>query len=140
MVHCAAINCTNSSSKKSDNTFSFFKIPKDPNRRKVCIAKLKRANLSKDENLHVHHEHFEENWDLRVSYIFLIDCLLAKHLLDSISATMHFILVLTWNGYSWNHLFVFMISFSLGQKKLLNTGCNGFKNKYCLCFLFLNVF
>ena len=35
MVHCAAINCTNNSSKKSDNTFSFFKLPKDPNRRKV---------------------------------------------------------------------------------------------------------
>ena len=48
MFHCAAINCTNSSSKKSDNTFSFFKLPKDPNRRKVWIAKLKRANLPKD--------------------------------------------------------------------------------------------
>ena len=72
MVHCAAINCTNSSSKRSDNTFSFFKLPKDPNRRKVWIAKLKRANSPKDENLHVCHEHFEENCfqlDLRVKYL-----------------------------------------------------------------------
>ena len=72
MVHCAAINCTNSSSKRSDNTFSFFKLPKDPNRRKVWIAKSKRANLPKDENLHVCHEHFEENCfqlDLRVKYL-----------------------------------------------------------------------
>ena len=103
MVHCAAINCTNSSSKKSDSTFSFFKLPKDPNRVKVWLAKLKRANLPKDGNLHVCHEYFEENCfqrDLRVSYIFLICCLLAKYVPERISETMHFTLILTWSGYS----------------------------------------
>ena len=82
MVHCSAINCTNSSSKKSDNPFSFFKLPKDANRRKVWIAKLKRANLPKDEHLRFCHGHFKKNFfqrDLRVSYIFLIGCLLAKY-------------------------------------------------------------
>ena len=103
MVHSAAITYANSSSKKSDNTLSFLKLSKDPNRRKVWIAKLKRANLPKDENLHVSQEYFEENCfqrDLRVSYIFLIGCLLAKHVLERISATMHFTLILTWSGYS----------------------------------------
>ena len=101
MVHCAAINCTNSSSKKSNYIFSFFKLPKDPKRRKFWIAKLKKANLPKDEN--VCHEHFEENCfqrDLRVNYIFLIGCLLAKYVLERISATMHFTLILKWSGYS----------------------------------------
>ena len=81
MIHCAAINCTNSSSKKSDNTFCFFKLPKSPNRRKVQVANLKRAILPKDENLRVCHEHFEENCfqrDLRVSYIFLAGFLFGK--------------------------------------------------------------
>ena len=45
MVHYAAISYTNSLSKKSDNTFNFFKLLKDPSRRKVWIAKLKRDNL-----------------------------------------------------------------------------------------------
>ena len=45
---------------KSDNTFSFFKLPKDPNRGKVWLAKQKRTNLPKDGNLHVCHQHFEE--------------------------------------------------------------------------------
>ena len=77
LAQYAAINRTKGSSKKSINTFSFFKLPKDPNRRNVWIAKLKRAHLPKDENLNVCHEHFEEKCfqrDLRVSYIFLIDC------------------------------------------------------------------
>ena len=28
MVHCAAIDCTNSFSKKNDENLSFFKLPK----------------------------------------------------------------------------------------------------------------
>jgi len=48
MVHCAAIDCTNSSSKKNDENISFFKLPKD-SRRKIWIVKLKRENLPKDE-------------------------------------------------------------------------------------------
>ena len=43
MVYCAAINCTNSSSKKSDNNFSFFKVPQDSNRRKASIATIKNS-------------------------------------------------------------------------------------------------
>ena len=82
LVYCAAINCTNSSSKKSDNTFSFFKLPKDSNRGKGWIATIKKSYLPKDKNLQVCHEHFQENCfqrDLRVSYIFLIGCLLEKY-------------------------------------------------------------
>lgn len=51
MVHCAAIDCTNSSSKKKDENISFFKLPKD-SRRKIWIAKLKRENLPRDEHVH----------------------------------------------------------------------------------------
>ena len=81
MAHCAAINCTDSSRKKSDNASSFFKLLKHPNRRKVGIVQLKIADLLKNMNLHASFEDFEENYferDLRVSYIFLIGCLEAK--------------------------------------------------------------
>ena len=84
MIHCAPLNCTKSSSKKSDNSLSCFKFLKDPRRRKNLIAKLKRANLLKDKNLHVCRKHFEENCfqrDLKVSSIFLIACLSAKYVL-----------------------------------------------------------
>ena len=40
--------------------------------------------------------------DLRVSYIFFIECLLSKYVLEWISATMHFTLIVTWSGYSQN--------------------------------------
>ena len=95
LVHCAVLNCTKSSSKKIDNTFSFFKLLKDSRRRKKLIAKLKRANLLKDKNLHVCRKHFEENCfqrDLKVSSIFLIACLSAKYVLGHISLTVHFTL------------------------------------------------
>ena len=84
MIHCAALNCTKSSSKKSDNSLSCFKFLKDPRRRKNLIAKLKRADLLKDKNLHVCRKHFEENCfqrDLKVSSIFLIACFSAKYVL-----------------------------------------------------------
>ena len=71
MVHCAAIDCTNSSSKKNDENISFFKLPKDI-RKKIWIAKLKRQNLPKDENVYVCHLHFEEacfKRDLKVLFI-----------------------------------------------------------------------
>ena len=52
MVHCAAIDCTNSSSnKKNDESISFFKLPKDPERKKLWISKLKSENLPKEENV-----------------------------------------------------------------------------------------
>ena len=117
LVHCAVLNCTKSSSKKIDNTFSFFKLLKDSRRRKKLIAKLKRANLLKDKNLHVCRKHFEENCfqrDLKVSSIFLITCLSPKYVLGHISLTLHFTLILRCSGYFWNHLFVFIIWFSLG--------------------------
>lgn len=72
MVHCAAIDCTNSSSKKNDENISFFKLPKD-SRKNIWIAKLKRENLPKDENVYVCHLHFEEasfKRDLKVSFSF----------------------------------------------------------------------
>ena len=62
------------------------------------MAKRKRAKFPKYENLHVCHERFQENCfqrDMRVSYIFLIGCLLAKYVLKPISTTMHFTLILT---------------------------------------------
>ena len=40
--------------------------------------------------------------DLRVSYIFFIECFLSKYVLERISATMHFTLIVTWSGYSRN--------------------------------------
>ena len=69
MVHCAAIDCTNSSSKQNDDRLSFFKLPRDPNRKKIWISKLKRKHLPKEENVFVCHHHFEDSCfqrDLRV--------------------------------------------------------------------------
>ena len=73
MVHCAAIDCTNCSSKKNDESISFFKLPKDPERKKLWISKLKRENLPKEENIYVCHFHFDSSCskrDFRVSSIF----------------------------------------------------------------------
>ena len=73
MVHCAPIDCTNSSSKNNDESISFFKLPKDPERKKLWISKLKRENLAKEENIDVCHFHFDSSYckrDFRVSSIF----------------------------------------------------------------------
>ena len=73
MVHCAAIDCTNSSGKKNDESISFFKLPKDPERKKLEISKLKCENLPKEENIYVCHFHFDSSCfkrDFRVSSIF----------------------------------------------------------------------
>ena len=73
MVHCAAIDCSNSSSKRNDEKISFFKLPKDINLKKIWIAKLKRENLPREENIYVCHFHFEEECfqrDLKVKYFF----------------------------------------------------------------------
>ena len=67
------------------------------------IAKLRRANLLKDKNLHVCCKHFEEicfQVDLKVSCIFLVACLSAKYVLGHISLNLHFTLILRWSGYS----------------------------------------
>ena len=61
MVHCAAIDCTNSSSKKNDDRLSFNKFPRDPNRKKIWISKLKRKHLLKEENVFVWHYPFEDS-------------------------------------------------------------------------------
>ena len=53
MVHFAAIDCTNSSSKKNGESIGFFKFAKDPERKKLRISKLKRKNLPKKENIYV---------------------------------------------------------------------------------------
>ena len=73
MVHCAAIDCTNSSSKRKDESISFFKLPKDPERKKLWISKLKRENLPKEENIYVCHFHFDATYfkrDFRVKGTF----------------------------------------------------------------------
>ena len=81
MVHCAAGDYPNSSSKQNDDRLSFFKLPRDPNRKKTWISKLKRKHLPKEENVIVFHHHFEESCfqrDLRVrilSDFFIFTCL-----------------------------------------------------------------
>ena len=47
MVHCAAIDCTNSSGNKNDESISLFKLPKDPEQKKSWISKLKRETYRK---------------------------------------------------------------------------------------------
>ena len=80
MVHCAAIDCTNNSSKQNGDRLSFFKFPRDPNRKKIWISKLKRKHLLKEENVFVCHHHFEDSCfqsDLRVrilSEFFIFTC------------------------------------------------------------------
>ena len=61
MVHCAAIDCTNGSSKKNDESINFFKLPKDPERKKLWISKLKREKLPEEENIYVCHFHFDSS-------------------------------------------------------------------------------
>ena len=81
MVHCAAIDCTESLSTQNDDRLSFFKLTRDSNWKKILISKLKRKNLPKEENLFVYHHHLEDNCfqrDLRVRIlrdIFIFTCL-----------------------------------------------------------------
>ena len=79
MVHWAAINCTKSSTKRNDNTFSFAELLKDPRRRKNLIAKLKQANLLKDKNLHVCHKHWRKLFSKRFeSKFYFLGCLVVS--------------------------------------------------------------
>ena len=58
---------------KKMTSIKFFKLPKDPERKKLWISKVKRENLPKEENMYVCHFHFDSNWiirDFRVSSIF----------------------------------------------------------------------
>ena len=41
MVHCAVIDCTNSSIKKNNDSISVFKLPNDPEPRTEEIMDLK---------------------------------------------------------------------------------------------------
>ena len=75
MVHCAAIDCTNGSSKKNDESINFFKLLKDPERKKLWISKLKREKLPEEENIYVCHFHFDSSCfkrNFRVYSIFEI--------------------------------------------------------------------
>ena len=69
------------SSKQNDDRSSFFKLPRDPNRKKILISKLKRKHLPKEENVSVCHHHFKDSCfqrDLRVrilSDFFIFTCL-----------------------------------------------------------------
>ena len=75
MVHCAAIDCTNGSSKKNDESINFFKLLKDPERKKLWISKLKREKLPEEENIYVCHFHFDSSCfkrNFRVYSIFQI--------------------------------------------------------------------
>ena len=85
MVHCAALVCTKSTSKKNEESIIFFKLPKDAKLKKMGISKLKRDNLPKEENIHVCHFHFDDSCfkrDLRVrkiSYFWYILLKLCKN-------------------------------------------------------------
>ena len=54
-------------------SISFFKLQKDPGRKKLCISKLKRENSPNKGNIYVCHFHFDSRCfkkDFRVSSIF----------------------------------------------------------------------
>ena len=57
MVYRAAIDYTNSSSEKNDESISLFKLASDPEKQKLWISKLKHEKLPKEENIHVCHFH-----------------------------------------------------------------------------------
>ena len=103
MVHSAAIDCTNSSSKQNDDRLSFFKLPRDPNLKKIWISKLKLKHLPKEENVFVCHHHLEDSCfqrDLRVrilSEFFIFTCLCQIVILKEFF--IHFLYRRNWSVY-----------------------------------------
>ena len=59
--------------KNNDESTSFSKASKDPERKKLWISKLKRENLPKEENIYVCFFHFDNSYfkrDFWLSSIF----------------------------------------------------------------------
>ncbi len=65
MVHCIAFGCKNKDESLKQGV-SFFRLPKDPSRRKVWIQQLKLVNPPKDsDNVRICSEHFSEDCFVR---------------------------------------------------------------------------
>jgi hypothetical protein len=61
MVNCCAVGCSSNSKAKSNKKISFYQLPRDKSLKKVWLAKIKRANLPREENIKVCNLHFEES-------------------------------------------------------------------------------
>ena len=69
VLSCCAIGCTNRFNKKSkDSGLSFHRLPKEPNRQKMWLNKLKRKNFdpSQMSALFICSDHFKAS-DYKVS-------------------------------------------------------------------------
>ena len=73
VLSCCAIGCTNRLNKKGkDSGISFHRLPKDPNRQKMWLNKLKRKNFDPSQMaaLYICSEHFKAS-DYVVSTFYL---------------------------------------------------------------------
>ena len=62
VLSCCAIGCSNRLNKKAkDSGISFHRLPKDPNRQKMWLKKLKRKNFDPTQMsaLYICSEHFQ---------------------------------------------------------------------------------
>ena len=74
MVYCTVINCKHSSNKRYGNRISFYRLPKEPEVRKLWIETLKKRKVPRSENsIRICNVHFEKSLferDLNVWFIF----------------------------------------------------------------------
>ena len=74
MVYCTVINCKHSSNKRYRNRISFYRLPKEPEVRKLWIETLKKRKVPRSENsIRICNVHFEKSCferDLKVWFIF----------------------------------------------------------------------
>ena len=91
VLSCCAIGCANRYNKKSqDSGISYHRLPKDPNRQKMWLNKLKRKNFdpSQMSSLYICSAHFQPS-DYDVS-------ILASILRDKIHGFYFFIGEIQW--------------------------------------------
>ena len=68
MAHCSIVGCKNKQANKSE--FTYFSLPKDPQRRKSWLAAISRDKSNLPSNILVSSDHFEDKyfdktWDLQ---------------------------------------------------------------------------
>ena len=62
MVYCVAVGCvSNTNNRNTKGNISFYRLPKEVKIKNDWIAKIKRENLPKEENVRLCHLHFEDH-------------------------------------------------------------------------------
>ena len=90
MAHCSIVGCKNKQANKSE--FTYFSLPKDPQRRKSWLAAISRDKSNLPSNILVCSDHFEDKyfdktWDLQ-NRLFYTDRPIKRKLISAAIPTL----------------------------------------------------